>query len=208
MIVYFCRFDINETSARFKALPEVFKKRLERITRSERAAQYIFSRLFYGNLCEHLKVIDPIRDFPQGAPHEPIRTNNGLYYTSLSHSGPFFALALSREPVSVDIEVMLPRDFHSLSEMSGIVCEPNALSFYRAWCRHECDIKLEATFRANPRFDFFEQTLRMEPYPVYLVAKYCTDDMSRLKRSLMLKAILKGGNHDFESTQKRAFTGF
>ena len=176
MIVYFCRFNPNEAHARSKALPEVFRDRFQRIARSERAAQYVFSRLFYQNLCKHLKVIDPVSDFAQHAPHLPIRTSDGVYHTALSHSGAFFALALSRHPVSVDIEMMAPRDFVSLSEVSGLKSEPNAQAFYQAWCRYECDIKLDEAFRVNPRYGFFERISRFEPYPVYLAAKYFTGE--------------------------------
>ena len=44
-------------------------------------------------MCKHLKVIDPVSDFAQHAPHLPIRTNDGVSHTALSHSGAFFALA-------------------------------------------------------------------------------------------------------------------
>lgn len=152
MIVWLCEIPSKIDKTLVSFLPLKQRERFSRYVRPIRAAQYLYSRLFYLKVLELLGIADRNCDFPINAHHKPIISSKGTFYTSLSHSGNYFSLALSMHPVAVDIEIRVDRCFDDLADFivdeyaaSLIKNSPDKnIAFYRYWCHKECQIKLQS----------------------------------------------------------------
>ena len=67
-------------------------------------------------------------------------------FLSLAHSGCWVFLAVSDNPIGVDIEdTSKQRDFEKLAELKGFSKPKNAMDFYADFTRYEADFKLGKT---------------------------------------------------------------
>lgn len=175
MLIWFCEIDLeNNNEGLIHQLSTRQLTRYQRFCRPIRATQYLYSRLFYKRVLAALKADGHLDDFPIGQPHPPIDTECGRFYTSLTHSGRYFALSFSHFPHAVDAEVMVQRDFLQLADWFGneqtisTIKESSdrALDFYRFWCRHECQIKV-GNSNLND-YGFTEEVINKDSLPVML----------------------------------------
>lgn len=186
MIVFWCDFDSWEDKKGEALLTPEQTKRYSHFTRPIRARQYLYSRVFYNRLIARLQATDYDEDFRPGLPHRPIQTETGPIYTSLTHSDHYFALALSRFSVAVDMEVMVERDFKNLASFFE---HPNtrheeladADAFYCAWCEAECREKLHSAFIDLKQYRMLSEKLTGNP-PVKLCALYDARESARVIR--------------------------
>ncbi len=149
MIVYLCDMKKTDTRELECHLTDSQLARYRRCLRPERQRQYLCSRVFYNRIKKSLHAAGD-DDFPVHSRHRPLMCEKGLFYTSLSHSGDFFALSLSSTPAAVDMEVVRQRNFPALADCAFE--RPVALkiknsdnpkkAFHERWAQRECQIKL------------------------------------------------------------------
>lgn len=184
MIIFRCDFDSREDKKARSFLTPGQTERYARLSRPIRARQYLYSRVLYNRLINELQATRYDEDFPQGRPHHPIESEKGRFYTALTHSDHYFALALSRFPVAVDMEVMIERDFAALAPLFS---HPNVSdaaltdrdAFYRAWCEEECRIKLNVETCDPNQYRTLFENFPGEP-PVTLCALYDSRESARV----------------------------
>ena len=186
MIIFRCDFDSREDKIARSLLTPGQTERYARLSRPIRARQYLYSRVLYNRLIKKLRATRYDEDFPQGSPHHPIESEKGRFYTALTHSDHYFALALSRFPVAVDMEVMIERDFAALAPLFS---HPNVSdealtdreAFYRAWCEEECSIKLNVPSVDQKQYRTLWENFADNP-PVALCALYDSRESARVIR--------------------------
>ena len=186
MIVFWCDFNSREDKIARSYLTAGQTERYARLSRPIRARQYLYSRVFYNQLINRLEATDYDEDFRPGLPHRPIQTKTGPVYTSLTHSDHYFALALSRFAVAVDMEVMVERDFKNLAPLFNHPNHRNeeladADAFYRAWCEAECREKLHLASIDEKQYRMLSEKLRADS-PVRLCALYDARESARVIR--------------------------
>ena len=186
MIIFRCDFDSREDKIARSLLTPGQTERYARLSRPIRARQYLYSRVLYNRLIKKLRATRYDEEFPQGSPHPPIESEKGRFYTALTHSDHYFALALSRFPVAVDMEVMIERDFAALAPLFS---HPNVSdealtdreAFYRAWCEEECSIKLNVPSVDQKQYRTLWENFADNP-PVALCALYDSRESARVIR--------------------------
>lgn len=161
MIVYLCDISEADTEKLQCHLTDTQLKRYRQCIRPERCRQYLCSRVFYNRMKKALGAAGD-EDFPAGLPHRPLQTDQGTLFTSLSHSGDFFAFALASNPTAVDLEVMRARNFKALADCAfnestaeKVRNSDNpAKTFHECWAQHECQIKLPTNPQTNDLYHF------------------------------------------------------
>ena len=69
---------------------------------------------------------------------------------SISHSGEIAAVCFDKNPVGLDIERMLPRDFEAISKRMEFESKTNTLEeFYENWTMFEAAYKLQNSFKSK-----------------------------------------------------------
>lgn len=106
-----------------------------------------------------LQSIDPMARMHERPPLTPAIKSSSPLWASISHTDTWIGVALSHEPIALDLEVIKSsRVRQALFErVFGVELWKVALSknpveyFYRAWGVYECAVKLQATFARTDR---------------------------------------------------------
>lgn len=174
MLVYLCHFAEMDDLVFGASLNAIQKNRMAGIAKPSRARQYLYSRLIYNNVFHYSTGLVFLSDLPKGLPHPTINGINGdVFYTSLSHTGNWVALAISKKgKVAVDIEQMLDRNYKALAPFAFCESELELLKqsnddptcFYRLWGLKECRYKLQ-----DDGCETFQQVLKVANAPTSIM---------------------------------------
>ena len=174
MLVYLCYFAEMDDLAFGTSLNAIQKDRMAGIAKPSRARQYLYSRLIYNNVFHHCTGQIFLSDLPKGLPHPTINDINGnVFYTSLSHTGNWVALAISKKgKIAIDIEQMLDRDYKALAPFAFCESELELFKqsnndptcFYRLWGLKECRYKLQ-----GDGLGVFQQMLKVANAPTSIM---------------------------------------
>ncbi len=74
---------------------------------------------------------------------------------SISHSRCIAAVCFDKNPIGLDIEKILPRDYNSIAERMNFILKENSLEeFYRQWTLYEANYKLNREMKNCYSFTF------------------------------------------------------
>lgn len=152
MELILANFDQADASLALKRLTKGQLERLATIGHEKARGQFIWSRVIYNGLMRRITGHLPTFELPIGQAHPAFDHNGQTYYSSLSHTGNWVAVAFDTAPVAIDIETIKPRQWQSLSEFafpehaSRWIQESESPleAFYIIWGQRECDIKMQS----------------------------------------------------------------
>lgn len=163
MHLILANFDQADNDRALKRLTDGQLARLATIRSQKAQNQFIWSRVLYNGLIRRLTGAMPTFELIPHQPHPTIRHGDLTYYSSISHTGNWVAVAFDTSPVAIDLETMKSREWQKLSEFAfpTEACRWIESStspqdaFYIVWGQRECEIKMQTwkreknLFRAN-----------------------------------------------------------
>ena len=155
MDIYILHFDTSNIEPKIleKFCHKSFKNRQKQL---EHAFLYFMLDKI---LNEKYGVQDRILEFIDGKPF----LNTRKLYFSLSHSGDFVVIAISKNNCGVDIEKIKVRDYKTISERMGFECA-SLKEFYKEWTKYEANFKLGSKYKST-------KTAELENYVLTAVSE-------------------------------------
>lgn len=152
MHLILANFDHADINLGFKRLTQEQLIRLESIKGINARGQFLWSRVIYNGLMRRITGKMPSFELKAGQAHPSFTHNGETYFTSISHTGEWVAVAFDTAPVAIDIETIKPRQWQTLSEFifpehtTRWIKESSSPleSFYIVWGQRECEYKLKS----------------------------------------------------------------
>ena len=174
MHLILANFDQADADQGIKRLTAGQTERLLSMRGEKARGQFLWSRVLYNGLIRRITGSLPSFELQAGQPHPSFIYNGQTYFTSISHTGQWVAVALDTSPVAIDIETIKPRQWQGLSEVifpehatRWIEESTSPLeSFYIVWGQRECEIKLQS-WPAAPRL-FRASKITTKPHDLML----------------------------------------
>jgi phosphopantetheinyl transferase len=195
MQLILANFEQADARQAMKRLTEGQVARLEGIRSEKARGQFMWSRVIYNGLIRRITGAMPTFELEPGRPHPSFKHQGTRYWTTLSHTGAWVAVALDTAPLAIDLETMKPRQWQALSEFtfSDQACRwieesPSPLeSFYVIWGQRECEIKMQS-FEKTPRL--FRAT-KITTQPTDLMLTCLCDPQSTWKPQILPITLLE-----------------
>lgn len=119
-----------------------------------RTLEYFWSRLILNYIIEKKGLLVSPQE---RAPLSPLLEGQGKFYTSISHTKTYIAVAVSSLPIAIDIEIVNPnrpieamwKRLFTQALWEKTPKDNRVLSFYQNWGLHECAVKLSGTLDIN-----------------------------------------------------------
>ena len=160
MHLILANFDQADFSQGKKRLTAGQQARLATIKSEKAQSQFVWSRVLYNGLMRRITGALPTFELVAGKPHPSFTHEGQTYYTSISHTGSWVAVAFDTAPIAIDIETMKAREWQKLSEFAfpeattqWIKSTATPLeAFYIVWGQMECDIKMKSYEKTSRLF--------------------------------------------------------
>lgn len=176
MHLILANYDFADFQCALERLTAGQKARLKAIRHEKRRLQFVWSRIIYNGLMRRITGHQPTFELIPHQPHPSFEHDGIRYYTSLTHSEQWVAVAFDTSPIAIDLEAMKPRHWQTMADFSfdektsqWIENSVDPLqAFYLMWGQRECEIKMQSWGVQSCLFRGC--TIKTQPYELMLTA--------------------------------------
>lgn len=195
MDLILANFEHANIDEALKRLTDAQKQRYGAANSEKRRLQFAWSRVIYNGLMRRITGAFPTFELVASQPHPSFEHNGQTYYSSISHTGNWVAVAFDTHPIAIDLETMKPRQWQQLSELTfndntieWIRESASPLeAFYLMWGQRECEIKMQS-YPIDARL-FRGSKIKTQPYDLMLTC--LSDPQSKWKPILLPTTLLE-----------------